>query len=332
MIDPHLTVEAVHAALKRLKPWIVKTPLYRWRSLEVTNLLGEHTKVIIKLELFQNTNTFKPRGALNVMLNADSDKLKNGIVAMTGGNHGIAASYAAKVLGHQAKIIMPKTASPLRRQRCIDYGAEVISCEDFADGLELFQKIQDAEGRLPVHPFEGPFTAQGTAMIADEWKHQATSPLDAVIIAVGGGGLIAGMAAYFKQVWPNIKIYGVEPMGAPTIYNSLKSGKPERLDKTNTIADSLAAPWAMPYSFGLIQKYVDDIVLLSDDEMRHAMHFLFTEMKLVAEPACAAPVAALLGPLKDKLAGKRVGLLACGSNLDIASFAKEVFRAQMGGT
>jgi threonine dehydratase len=211
----------------------------------------------------------------------------------------------------------------------LDYGAEVILCNNFSEGLELFQKIQDEENRVPVHPFEGPFTAQGTATVADEWVHQATAPLDAVVIAVGGGGLIAGMAAYFKQVWPQIKVYGVEPDGAPTIYNSLRAGQPEKLAKTNTIADSLAAPWAMPYSFGLIQEYVDEVVLLSDDDMRRGMHFLFTEMKLVAEPACAAPVAALLGPLKEKLAGQRVGLLACGSNLDIASFAKEVFRAQM---
>jgi threonine dehydratase len=250
-------------------------------------------------------------------------------VAASGGNHGIAVAYAARQLGHQAKIFIPRAASPLRIQRCEHYGAEVILCDHLGAALDLAAELQEKENRVFVHPFEGPYTAQGTATIADEWFHQATAPLDAVVISVGGGGLIAGMAAYFKQVWPNIKVYGVEPTGAPTLYNALQAGHPVQLEKINTIADSLSAPIARPYSFNLIREYVDDIVLLSDDEMRRAMHFLFTEMKLVAEPACAAPVAALLGPLREKLTGKRVGLLACGSNLDIASFAKEVFRAEM---
>lgn len=328
-IDPLLQPTAVHALRQRLKPWIVQTPLYRWRSLEMMNLLGEATKVIIKLELFQNTNTFKPRGALNVMLNAGTAQLKNGIVAASGGNHGIAVAYAANRLGHQAKIFIPRAASPLRVQRCKDYGAEVIPCDNLGEALDLARALQEAEQRVFVHPFEGPFTIQGTATLADEWFHQATAPLDALIVSIGGGGLIGGMASYFKQVWPNIKVYGVEPMGAPTLYSALRAGKPVRLENIQTIADSLAVPMAMPYSFALIQQYVDDIVLLSDDAMRSGMHFLFNEMKLVTEPASAAGLAALLGPLRETLAGQRVGIIACGSNLDIASFAKEVFRAEM---
>lgn len=298
--------------------------------MELARRLGEKTKVIIKLELFQNTNTFKPRGALNVMLNAGVEKLQNGIVAATGGNHGIAVAYAANRLGHHAKIFVPRSASPLRIQRCKDYGAEVTLCDHLGEALDLASTLEQSENRLFVHPFEGPYTAQGTATIADEWVHQATAPLDAVIIAVGGGGLIAGMSAYFKQVWPNIKVYGAEPAGAPTLHAALQAGQPVRLEKIQTIADSLSVPMAQPYSFRLIQRHVDEIVLVSDDDMRAGMHFLFTEMKLVAEPACAAGLAALLGPLREKLSGQRVGLIACGSNLDIASFAKEVFRAELG--
>jgi threonine dehydratase len=332
--DPHvrddlLSPTAVHAAREKLKSWIVQTPIYRWRSLEMANLLGADTKVIIKLELFQNTNTFKPRGALNVMLNATPDKLKNGIVAGTGGNHGIAVAYAAKMLGHQAKIVMPRTASSLRRARIEYYGAEIMLVENLGEALEIAAEIEQKENRLFVHPFEGPYTAQGTAMVADEWKHQATAPLDAVIIPIGGGGLIAGMASYFKQVWPKIKVYGVEPEGVPTIYESLQAGRPVQASRVQTIADSLAVPIARPYSFDLIQKYVDDVILISDDAMRHAMHFMFNEIKLVTEPASAAGLAALMGPLREKLTGQRVGLIACGSNLDIAAFSKEIFRAEI---
>jgi threonine dehydratase len=328
-IDPLLLPNTVRATREKLRPWINSTPVHRWFTLEKTDRLHPDTQVWMKLELFQFTNTFKPRGALNVMLNADQLRIKNGIVAATGGNHGIAVAYAANQLGYKARIFIPHTASPLRRQRCVDYGAEVIPCETLGEALDLAAALQAKEDLVFVHPFEGPYTAQGTATIADEWKEQAMSELDAVIISIGGGGLIAGMAAYFKQVWPNIKIYGVEPTGAPTIHAALQTGKPVRLEGICTIADSLSAPEAKPYSFNLIQKYVDDVVLISDDDMRHAMAFLFTEMKLVAEPACAAPVAALLGPLKDPLAGKRVGLLACGSNLDIAIFAKEIFQGQI---
>lgn len=329
MPDPLLLPETVKATRERLSPWIVKTPLFAWHTPEMRQLLGEDTHVEIKLELFQNTNSFKPRGALNVMLNADEAQLRNGVVAISGGNHGIATSYAAKVLGHHAKIIFLRNASPLRRQRCEYYGAEVILCDDFKHGLKILQTVQKEEGRVFVHPYEGPYTAQGTATVASEWDAQTSAPLDVVIIPIGGGGLIAGMASYFKQIWPKIKIYGVEPEGAPTIYNSLQAGRPLELEKTNTIADSLSPPWAMPYSFGLIQQYVDEVVLLSDDAMRAGMHFLFTEMKLVAEPACAAATAGLLGPFAERCRGQRVGVIACGSNLDIASFAKEVFRAEM---
>lgn len=330
MLDPLLSVDAVDRALERLRPWVVRTPVFGWKTPEIRQMTDQEMQIIIKLELLQNTNTFKPRGALNVMLNADPDQLKNGIVAASGGNHGIAVAYAAKQLGHQAKIFIPKTASPLRRERIEYYGAEVLSCENLGEALDLAGAMKEKENKVFVHPFEGPYTAQGTATIAAEWRHQVKAPLDAIIISIGGGGLIAGVGAYFKQVWPNVKIYGVEPTGAPTLYEAMQANAPVRLEKINTIADSLSAPIALPYSFNVIQQVVDDIVLVSDDDMRRGMHLLFTQMKLVAEPACAAPVAALLGPLREELRGKRVGLLACGSNLDIAVFAKEVLQAQLG--
>ena len=330
MLDPILAPPTVQALKRKLQRWIVKTPVFGWHTPEMIDMMGANTHVEIKLELFQNTNTFKPRGAINVMLNGEKGKLKNGVVAVSGGNHGIAVAYAAKQLGYHAKIVIPKTASPLRRQRCEYYGAEVIPCEDFASGVQLFEEIEAKENRLRVHPHEGLYTIQGAATLAAEWEKQCAKPLDAVIVSIGGGGLIAGVGSYFKQVWPNVKIYGVEPTGAPTLHHSLEIGTPSRLDvPPKTIADSLAMSTATPYTFSVLQQVVDDIVLVTDDQMRWAMHLLFTQMKLVAEPACAAPVAALLGPLREKLAGQRVGIIACGSNLDIAAFAKEVFQGQM---
>ncbi len=329
MQEFQLTLPEIEAAKKRIRPWIVKTPTYDWHSIELQNIMGKGTDVSLKLELFQNTNTFKPRGALNVMLNADPAKLKNGVLAISGGNHAIAVAYAAKMLGHSAKVVVLKTASPVRRARCESYGAEVIACDDYAHGFEIFEQIERDENRVPVHQFEGPYTAQGTATIGLEWHKQA-GKLEAIIVPIGGGGLIAGIGAAFKQLQPDIKVYGVEPAGAPTLLESHAAGHPVRLDKTATIADSLAVVRAMPYVFNVVEKVVDDIVLVDDDQLRHAMHFLYDDMKLAAEPACAAATAALMGPLKEHLSGKRVGVIACGSNLDIATFARDLFRAEIG--
>jgi threonine dehydratase len=329
MLDPLLLPSEIHGVRERIAPWIVKTPIFDWHTPELSEQLGDETHVQIKLELFQHTNSFKPRGAMNVLLRADPEQLSAGIVAASGGNHGIAVAYAASRLGLSAKIVIPVTASPLRRQRCEYYGAQVIPATNLGDALEKAETISSAEKRLIVHPFEGVYTVQGTATVAAEWVTQNETPLDAVIIPIGGGGLIAGMASYFKQVWPAIKIYGVEPIGAPTLFTALQAGHPVKLENIKTIADSLSVPLARPYSFSIIQQVVDDIVLLSDDEMRHAMHQLFSDMKLVTEPASAAGLAALLGPLRDRLRGQRVGIIACGSNLDIAQFAKDVFQAEM---
>jgi threonine dehydratase len=182
-----------------------------------------------------------------------------------------------------------------------------------------------------VHPFEGPLTALGTATLGVEFADQAAAlgaPLDALIVPVGGGGLIAGMSAAVKQAYPDCVVYGVEPEGADTMYRSFRSGKVETLDRVRTIADSLGAPHAAPYSFGLCQQFVEEIVLVSDDAMCAAMALLYADVKLAPEPAAAAATAALLGPLRDRLAGKRVGAIVCGGNVDVATFSQCVTRGQ----
>lgn len=322
------TLKQVENLRRDLGDKILTTPVHRWRSLELARYIGDATSVNIKLELFQYTNSFKPRGALSVMLHADPAQLKNGVVAVSGGNHGIAVAYAARTLGISAKVLIPRTASPLRIKRIEEFGAKVILVDNFQAGFDQAKPIAENENRLLVHPYEGPWTALGTAIVALEW-HQQIPDMDAVIVPVGGGGLIGGMAAAFKQLNPKIKIYGVEPEGADSIARSLHSGHMEKELHPHTIADSLATPEARPYSLNLIKNYVDDIALISDDAMRSAMALLFRDMKIVAEPACAASTAGLLGPFAERVRGKRVGVIACGSNIDIASFAKEVIRADI---
>ncbi len=173
-----------------------------------------------------------------------------------------------------------------------------------------------------MHPFEGELTALGTATLGLEFARQAPE-LEALIVPIGGGGLCAGVASAFKLVQPACQIYGVEPEGADSMLRSFRAGSPQTIEKVRTIADSLGAPYALPYSFALCQQNVDDIVLVDDDALRRAMGLLFSGMKLAVEPAGAAATAALLGPLRERLQGKRVGVIVCGANIDFATFAAQ---------
>jgi threonine dehydratase len=197
----------------------------------------------------------------------------------------------------------------------------VVIADDVAAAFDMAKRIEADEGRTFVHPYEGPMTALGTASLGMEWLEQA-GPLDAVIVPVGGGGLIAGIATAVKQASPGTAVYGVEPTGADSMWRSLAAGSPQSIDRPRTIADSLGAPYALPYSFGLCRRFVDEIVRIEDGAMIDAMRLLLDGLKLVSEPAGAAATAALLGPLGQRLAGKRVGAIVCGSNIDLASFAR----------
>jgi threonine dehydratase len=183
------------------------------------------------------------------------------------------------------------------------------------------KRIERDEGRTFIHPFEGETTVLGTATVGYELCNQAAN-LDAVIVPVGGGGLIAGIACAVKQMQPRCKVFGVEPEGADSMARSFRAGAPQKLERVDTIADSLAAPYAMPYSFGVARQFVDEIVTVPDAAMQRAMGLLFADMKLAVEPAGAAATAALRGPLRERLDGKRVALVVCGSNIDLATFAR----------
>lgn len=320
---PPFTIAEIRAARERLNDFVVETPVWPWRSRDIAARVGPETQVFLKLELFQHTGSFKPRGALTVMLNLDQAALQRGVTAVSAGNHAIAVAYAARLLDTSAKVVMPKTANPIRVAACQAYGAQVELVEDAHRAFERVREIEAEEGRTFVHPFEGPLTALGTATVGFEWCQQVPD-LDAVIVPVGGGGLIAGIATAVKLMQPHCQVFGVEPEGADSMRRSFASGKPESIDKVRTIADSLGAPYALPYSFGLCQQFVDEIVLVSDEAMRQAMALLFHSMKLAVEPAGAAATAALCGPLREQLHGKRVGLIVCGANIDIATFAAQV--------
>jgi threonine dehydratase len=316
----------IEAARSALGDRVIETPVHRWRGLEIEDALSAGTEVVLKLELLQHTGTFKPRGALTNMLNLSPAALACGVTAVSAGNHAIATAYAAKILGASAKVVMMEAANPLRVDLCRRYGAEIVQVADVHTAFETVKRIEHDEGRAFIHPFEGRLTVLGQATLGLELCRQVAD-LDAVIVPIGGGGLCAGIARVVKLMQPDALVFGVEPEGADTMHRSFVAGAPQTIDAVQTIADSLGAPYAAPYSFELCRRHVDELVMVNDQAMRRAMALLFCEMKLGVEPAGAAATAALIGPLRERLRGKRVAVIVCGANIDTASFCRLVGRA-----
>lgn len=328
MVDPHggaietPSLAAIHAAREHLGQRVRRTPTWHWSGPEVDALVGNGTQVFLKLELFQYAGTFKPRGALLNILALSDQARARGVTAFSAGNHAIATAFAARSTGTHAKVVMPRTAAPFRVALCRAYGAEVVLVDDGSQALEEAMRIESDEGRALIHPFEGPLTILGTATLGYEFGRQVDG-LDAIVVPIGGGGLCAGVASSIKQMMPHCKVYGVEPEGADAMHRSFAAGAPQSLERACTIADSLAAPCTAPYGFALCKRHVDDLVRVDDVAMQRAMGLLFAAMKLAVEPAAAAATAALCGPLRNRLAGQRVGVIVCGSNIDPATFARQ---------
>lgn len=312
-------LDAARALRQNIDSWIVRTPVLRAVALE--DELGGDSRVSAKLEFLQQTGTFKARGALANIARLSADERGAGVTAVSAGNHAIAVAYAAKVFGVDAKVVMLASASRLRVEKCRDYGAEVVLADDVHAAFRAAEQIRESEGRSFIHPFEGEGVTLGTATLGIEICEQLPG-FDILLIPVGGGGLCSGIALAAKQLNPSATVIGVEPEGADTMYRSFVAGEPQSIDRVETIADSLGAPYAMPYSFAVCRENVDEIVRVSDDALRSAMRFLFRRQKIAVEPACAATTAALLGPVRSMAEGKHVALVMCGSNVDWSTYVR----------
>ena len=315
----HLTINHIRDVQNQLSKHIIHTPVLSLSSDKLKEFLPLNSDVKIKLELFQQTGSFKARGVLLAMDRLDEASRKAGVVAVSGGNHALAVSWAAQKNGIHAIIVMPKTVNSARIKLCQDMGAEVIVKEDIAEAFAEMERISETKGYTALHPFNTENMMQGAATCGAEFADECPD-LDIVVIPVGGGGLLSGMSAAIKQICPNTTIYGVEPFGASSMHQSFKAGKPLAIDKIDTIASSLASPMALARTFDVSYKNTKEIVLVSDDELRAAMRLLFDVLKIAVEPACAASLAAIMGPLKEKCEGKSVGIIACGSNARLDEF------------
>ena len=311
---------------EELRPSIVRTPVAPLTSALISQVLGDGI-IHLKLECFQHTGTFKARGALSVAQAIPSENKAQGITAASAGNHAIAAAWAARQCGLSAKVVMQSTANPFRVALARAESAEVIMKDG---GLATFgeaERLQREEGRTFIHPFEGLNTSLGTAGIGLEFLEDIPD-LEAVIVAVGGGGLISGIAAAVKAINPDCKVYGVEPAGADSMSRSIAARRPVSLNRVDTIADSLAPPMALPLGHALCSAYVDDMVTVTDDEICSGMVILQQEAKLAVEPAVGAVMAGIMLPLRNRLKGKRVGLVVCGANIDVVSYSKFLERGR----
>ncbi len=318
MIGP--TLEAIVAARTALQSDLIETPILPLTSARWDGVLPNCAGVTVKLELFQQAGSFKARGALLGIRGLTDAQRTAGVVAASGGNHALAVSWAAKAAGVDALITMPKATDPARVAGCEALGATVELYDDMA---AAFAAMNDAasNGRALLHPFEADHMILGSATCGYEYATQAPQ-IDTFVIPIGGGGMISGMACAIKQMQPDAQVIGVEPFGADSMSQSFAAGQAVRIDKVDTIADSLGAPLAMPLTFDVARAHVDRIVRIEDREMLAAMDLYQQNLRITAEPACAASLAAILGPLKDDLAGRQVGIIACGSNISLDRYAQ----------
>lgn len=310
----HPTIAEIRDAARALDPALIRTPSLPIGLAGLRDRVGREVDLHAKFELWQHTGSFKPRGALCVLAGLTAEERARGVVGFSAGNHGLALAWSARRTGCSARVVMPQTADPHRIEAVRALGAEVELLPSIHEARHRVQEICDTEGASFVHPFEGPRTVLGTATLGLELIEQIED-LDAVVVPIGGGGLCAGVSAAVKQMRPETRVIGVEPTGADTMNRSFEAGEPVGIDAVRTIADSLGAPTAEPYTFSVCREFVDEIVLVDDDQLREAIRLLYYELKLAVEPAGAASTAAVLHPLRGRLDGQRVALVFCGANV-----------------
>jgi threonine dehydratase len=312
MISPD--IDAVRAAAERIRGFVRRTPL-----LEAAPARG-HSELagglLLKLEALQVTGSFKARGAINAVLALAPQRLQRGIVTASGGNHGLAVAYAGWAVGAPTTIFLPRSVAADKIAKLDTWGARVvISGEVWDDSNRAALQYAEAENLAYIHPFADPGVIAGQGTIALEIIEDAPD-VDTLVVAIGGGGLISGVALAAKALKPNIKIIGVEPVGAPTLHESIAAGRLVELASLDTAAVTLAPRRSEDLNLAIIREAVERIVLVGDEEMRAAARWLWREAGIATELSGAASVAALLTSRYRRAAGERVCAIVCGAGSD----------------
>jgi threonine dehydratase len=312
MSDHTVDLAMIQAAAARIQGRVRQTPILDPQPMRGPVL--DAGRLLLKLECLQVTGSFKARGASNKLLTLDETARERGLVTASGGNHGLAVAYAAASAGVPAVIFVPESTPAAKVEKLRQWGAEVtVVGAVWDESQEAALAAQKERGLTYLHPFADPEIIAGQGTLALEILSQVPDA-DTLVVAIGGGGLMAGVAAAAKAVKPGIKIVGVEPTGAPTLYESLKAGELVTLDKIETVSGSLAPRRSMPINLELIAAHVDRMVLVSDDEMREAAKWLWFETGVAAELAGAASLAALMTGRHK--AEETVVAVICGAGAD----------------
>ncbi|MCL7429384.1 threo-3-hydroxy-L-aspartate ammonia-lyase [Streptomyces sp. YS415] len=312
-----VTLNDVQDAAARIEGVAHRTPVLRSRTLDA--LVG--AEVHVKCENLQRIGAFKFRGAYNAASRLSPEQVARGIAAYSSGNHAQAVALAARELGTTAVILMPEDTPRSKVEATLGYGAEVVTYDRYTgDRVAIGEALAADRGLTLIPPYEHPHVIAGQGTAALELIEEV-GDLDALVVPVGGGGLIAGSATAAKGLLPGISVIGVEPEQGDDTKRSLEAGRRVSVPVPRTIADGQAADIPGELTFSLNHKLVDDIVLVSDDEIRDAMRFAFERMKTVMEPSGATPLAALLAGRIEPLP-RRVGVIVSGGNIDARRFAE----------
>ena len=291
-----------------IRPYIRRTPIL---EVDGADFGLDSIKIVLKLELFQHSGSFKARGAFTNILTRQVPAA--GVVAASGGNHGAAVAFAAMTLRKPATIFVPTVAATTKLDRIRSYGAElVITGDRYAESLEASEAWTAKSGALPIHAYEGTETLAGQGTLGLELEGQDPK-LDSLLVAVGGGGLIGGVAAWYED---RVKMIAVEPFACPTLERALRAGRPVDAPSGGIAADSLAPRQVGQQMFPIAQKHVREVVLVTDEEIVDAQQKLWESVRVIAEPGGAAAFAALLSGRYKTQPGERVGVIVCGGNTD----------------
>ncbi len=313
-----ITLEDVRRAREVIAPHIYRTPLLSARQ------LGERigATAYLKAENLQRTGSFKPRGATYAVATMPVAERAKGIVTMSAGNAAQAIGYAGKAVGARVTVVMPKTAPKTKVEATRSHGAEIRFAEDMSGLLPIVRSLESAGMRF-LHPFDDDAMIAGHGTAAIEILEDLPET-DVIVVGVGGGGLIAGLAVAATALRPSIRVVGVEPEGAAAMRKALDAGHPVAMGPMTTIADALAAPFAGDRPFEIVRKMVADVVLVSDDEITEGVRFLASRARLVAEPGGAAVVGALLAGRIAVRPDERVVAVVSGGNIDMDRLARIV--------
>lgn len=300
----------VLAARRTIGARLHRTPVVRARR------LGDRLGIDLrfKLECFQKTGSFKPRGVLTRLASLSAEEKRRGVVSMSAGNHAQALSWAAAADGMKAVIVMPATAAPGKVEATKGYGGEVVLT---SGGLrEAMEEVRSERALTVVHPFEDPLVIAGQGTLGLEVMEDVPEA-DLILAGIGGGGLVSGIAVAAKGAKPGVHVVGVEPEGAQGMTESLAAGRPVTLDRVDTVADGLAAPFAGPICLAHVKALVDRVAVVTDREIVDALRLILERVKVLAEPAAAAPLAALLSGKVKAPKGATVVCVVSGGNADL---------------